>query len=343
MILILDNYLSLKKDIIMPIKDKTDNPKYKKHVLGRAIEIASRISSEGNPKHAIKQYLLNTPLRDVVKDATYALTGIGIPSTSGYNGLTLNFRELEDKAKTKGLSPKGFIKDYIASSDKIKPDIIDAITKNEKINPVIGKQVDASNGDYGIETNYIKRNFPAQKVQFIETEPYGIKIPDQNGIESLGSPDGNWNKSNFAISIPSAGINTAGYTPELGVRNDSLFVRGYDVFDFVQEGDSQQGYQNKYLGKDKLNRSLSNIVSKNTYPVVIRTPWVHHSDAGKTLYNNPYSSEPLGLIKKYPQYKKYGGQIDKMMKKNPKELLELIKERINQNKQIEQSPISSQS
>lgn len=314
----------------MPDKNKKD--KYVSKVKQRAIDIFSRISHEGNPHNALKEYVLFTPKDAMVRDAIYTITGIGGPSTSKYNGLMVNGRDLEEKAESSGVSPKGFIRDYLAEINNIKPDIVDAISTGKKVNPSIGKQVDVSNRDYGIETDYINRNFPNETVQFIETEPYGINVPNQNGIQSLGKASGDWEFGQFATSVPFTGINNAGFVPELGVRNDSLFVRGYDVFDFIQEEDSKQGYQKKYLDEKKLNNALIKQMSDNTHPLVIRTPWVHHSDADRVLWNNPYANGAQKLWHQYPQYKKNGGLIEKYKKDKPDIILSIIN-KIRQSKQ----------
>jgi hypothetical protein len=164
--------------------------------------------------------------------------------------------------------------------EAIRPDIIDAIVYGKEVNPVIGVQVDSPEGDYGIETDYIRRTFPDRKVQYIETEP-PVRLVNQDGIESGGIVPASFSGS-FKTSIPDLVINNQGFVGEYGTRNDSTFVRGFDVYDFASSPDGGSGYKSKWgytpSGTENSSNALIDIVNANTNPLVIRTPWVPIGD-----------------------------------------------------------------
>jgi len=166
---------------------KEQNPSNKKTsrqrpMLQRSIEIGMRASSGiPTPKEVVSNYIQEAATRGftpIPKDILYVTTGLGQPSIQTYNGLYVNGADLIDKADSLGVaydSPE--IEALVKESDK-KPDLIDGLLYGKKIHPAIGKQIDPSKESYGLEQNYIDTNFPGQKPQYIETEPYGINIPN---------------------------------------------------------------------------------------------------------------------------------------------------------------------
>lgn len=306
------------KNYVMPVKDKEKKVVYHegtdkllkdvkellKLPLRRGMEIFSRASPGGTPRDAAYEYF-HTPfvLPNLWNDTGYVFTGVGKSSQQNYNGLFGRHRE-----------------------DKIKPDMIDATIYGKEVNPVIGRQLDNSSGDYGIYTEYMKDNHPGVKAQYIETEPHGVNIPNQDNIRSLGNYNGDLEKGEFRISLENTAINNAGIMAELGERNDSLFVRGWDVWDFEQPGDSKQGYIQKYNdGAKGVTRKLLDIYAKNAHPTVIRTPWVHHFDAADVLWNNIAEPQALKLWQQYPNYHKYGSFLNKHKNIDRKKMLNIVK------------------
>lgn len=70
---------------------------------------------------------------------------------------------------------------------------------------------------------------------------------------------------------------------------------------------------------------MLDIVNDNTTPIVIRTPWVYHPDAGAVLKDNKHDSIGRDLwLQQYPRLKEDGGNLDRIKKTNPATVKSLI-------------------
>lgn len=234
----------------------------------RAIELAMRTTHNPTPSHALANYYEvlrnNKSLKDkIIKDnINYILFN--------KKGLILN--------KNDGLYHISETNLPITNYEKIDNDIIDAVSKGYKLNESIAKQVNEQN--YGIEDSYIKRNFPNRKIQYVETNPSGVNYNQDNIVHrSIGPGSGS-----FKTSIPGVHIDNGGITIEYGTRNDSTFVRGWDVYDFASPKNDKTGFKQKWINSENENNTSNKLVDAldNTiYPLVIRTPWVYEKDADK--------------------------------------------------------------
>ena len=81
---------------------------------------------------------------------------------------------------------------------------------------------------------------------------------------------------------PDIRIDNAGYSLEHGTRNDSTFVRAWDIYDFKQDG-SKNGYNSKWLYGNNRESDLVNKMDKLIHPLFIRTPWVYYKDVDKIV------------------------------------------------------------
>ena len=226
----------------------------------RALNVALHVIPAPNPTTVVSSYL-NSGKSNIKKDIRYISSGIGKPSVDDYSGLFARNKEVP------------------------KPDIIDAITLNKKVNPKIG--VPVKDDDYGILSNYKNRVYPNINPQFIETVPPGAR--SQKGIKSLGVVPVGLDGS-FITSDPDIRIDNAGYSLEHGTRNDSTFVRAWDIYDFKSNG-NKNGYNSKWLYGDNKAQDLINKMDKLIHPLFIRTPWVYYKDTDKIVEGGIYLDE----------------------------------------------------
>ena len=235
----------------------------------RAIELAMRTTHNPTPADALYSYydflqnnksLKNKIIKDNINYILFNKSG----------GVALN--------KNDGLYHNSEINLPIRSYDKIDNDIIDAVSKGYKLNESIAKQVNEQN--YGIEDSYIKRNFPNRKIQYVETNPPGVNYNQDNIVHrSIGPGAGS-----FRTSIPGVHIDNGGITVEYGTRNDSTFVRGWDVYDFASPKNDKSGFKqrwSRFKDENGTPNKLIDELNKTIHPLVIRTPWVYEKDADK--------------------------------------------------------------
>lgn len=220
----------------------------------RALNVAMRVIPTYNPKSALSSYFHSSNRSGITNDLKYVALGIGKPSIQHYTGLDLH------------------------KNEPPKPDIIDAVVFNKQVNSEIG--VPVVDNDYGILTNYKSRLYPNETPQFIETRPNGTK--SQEGIKSLGVVPITLNGS-FKTSNPNIEIDNAGYSLEHGTRNDSTFVRGWDVYDFKSADNDKSGFNKKWLNGNKEETDIVNKLSNLIHPLFIRTPWVYYKDVDKII------------------------------------------------------------
>ena len=206
-----------------------------------------------------------------VNDVNYIIFGRGEPSLNVNDGL---YHEVPTNGKYVLRNP----------DTKMKNDVIDAVVYGKPLNPSIGTQV--TDGDFGILQGYKDRVYPDRNIQFVQTNPPGIST-SQEGIESMGviHPSAkNYFNSTFKTSDPHIDIDNAGYSMEYGNRNDSTFVRAWDIYDFASPADDSAGYKSRWGidSYDSQGKAVDAIQSMIT-PLFIRTPWVYYKDAGKIV------------------------------------------------------------
>ena len=232
-----------------------------KKMKERAIEVAMRTTHNATPDYALENYYRNLKNNKnfLKNDIDYIIFNKNKPSININDGLY-------------HLDENGFVE---SSSDKIKDDIIDAVSKGTKLNENIATQVNEEN--YGIEDSYIKRNYPNRKIQYVETNPPGVNY-NQKGIKSTRIEGGS---GSFRTSMPNLVIDNAGIVLEYGTRNDSTFVRGWDVYDFASNENDENSFNKRWGNNSETSNKLMNALNDNIYPLVIRTPWVYEKDIDK--------------------------------------------------------------
>lgn len=239
----------------------------------RAIEVAMRATHNPTPYNALENYLLSAKNKKAnpLDDVKYIITGLGSPSLNINDGL---YHEVLTNDK------------YVLRSPdvKTKNDVIDAVVYGKPLNPNIGTRV--TDGDFGILRSYKDRVYPDRNIQFVQTNPPGIST-SQEGIESMGviHPSAkNYFNSTFKTSDPHIDIDNAGYSMEYGNRNDSTFVRAWDIYDFASPADDSVGYKSRWGIDlyDSQGEAVDAIQSMIT-PLFIRTPWVYYKDASKIV------------------------------------------------------------
>lgn len=239
----------------------------------RAIEVAMRTTSEPTPRAVLTAYSnhLHNNKNALKNDINYILFNKSKPSLNAYNGLY----------------------SYNKDSTTINNDIIDAVSKGKKLDESIAKQINEKN--YGIEDYYIRKNYPNRKIQYVQTNPPNINYNQNNIISnSIGPGHGA-----FKTSIPEAYIDNGGIVIEYGTRNDSTFVRGWDVYDFASPKNDKTGYKEKWIrynNSDTTNKLIDKL-DDTIYPLVIRTPWVYEKDADKIFkFGGIINNKKLGGI-----------------------------------------------
>ena len=263
-----------KEDILKIYKDKTpDNlndllTKFRTLPIeqqNRLLESVLKFDSGANPKYTIldgvKQMIFHPIKRNKTLD--YIITGQGEPKLfsshriNPYNGL--------------------FGNDYKALGKVSKPienGFIDAMIYGKEMNTNIGKVSDPL--DFGIEHDYIKQNYPSKKVQYITTEPKILE--NQENIKPTiyyGA------KGSFKTKMPGITINNQGIILEEGVRNDSTFVRGLDVYDF-----KAKDYVKNWLNDDVRFLPTIQHIDNVTTPVAVKTPWVYKDNINDIIGNH---------------------------------------------------------
>ena len=220
----------------------------------RALESIMKFSSAANPK-IVKDWFVEEvkkhPLK-AIKALNYVITGEGQPVLF----------EPNRKYAYNGLFGGDY---YYDQQPPIDNGIIDAMLYNREINTNIGVQADKQ--DYGPEVDYINRVYPDKNIQYIETKP-GIDL-NQEGIQPTiyyGA------EGSFRTSLPKRVINNAGIIIQEGIRNDSTFVRGLDVYDFKPDD-----YISKWVDDSSMLPIIKQI-DEDTNPVAIKTPWVYKDD-----------------------------------------------------------------
>lgn len=217
----------------------------------RALESIMKFSSAADPK-IVKDWFIEEakkhPLK-AIKALNYVITGEGQPVLF----------EPNRKYAYNGLFGGDY---YFDKQTPIDNGILDAMLYNKEINSNIGVQADKQ--DYGPEVDYINRVYPDKNIQYIETRP-GINL-DQEGIQPTiyyGA------QGSFKTSLPKRVINNQGIIIQEGVRNDSTFVRGLDVYDFKPDE-----YMTKWV-RDSSMFPVIKQIDEDTNPVAIKTPWVY--------------------------------------------------------------------
>ena len=220
----------------------------------RVLESIMKFSSAADPK-IVKDWFIEEakkhPLK-AIKALNYVITGEGQPVLF----------EPNRKYAYNGLFGGDY---YFDKQPPIDNGIIDAMLYNREINSNIGAQ--ANKQDYGPEVDYINRVYPDKNIQYIETKP-GIDL-NQEGIQPTiyyGA------EGSFRTSLPNRVINNAGIIIQEGVRNDSTFVRGLDVYDFKPDE-----YMTKWVSDPSMFHVIKQI-DEDTNPVAIKTPWVYKDD-----------------------------------------------------------------
>lgn len=220
----------------------------------RVLESIMKFSSAADPK-IVKDWFIEEakkhPLK-AIKALNYVITGEGQPVLF----------EPNRKYAYNGLFGGDY---YFDKQPPIDNGIIDAMLYNREINSNIGVQ--ANKQDYGPEVDYINRVYPDKNIQYIETKP-GIDL-NQEGIQPTiyyGA------EGSFRTSLPNRVINNAGIIIQEGVRNDSTFVRGLDVYDFKPDE-----YMTKWVSDPSMFHVIKQI-DEDTNPVAIKTPWVYKDD-----------------------------------------------------------------
>lgn len=252
----------------------------------RAIEVGMRVDAAGSPYQTMLSYAGENAKEKLGNDIKYIVTGRGTPSSTYFTGLYNNGDQ----------------------EIPIKSDVVSSVVYGTPIDSRLGKPVASNPGDYGILSDYVSRNYPGRDVQYVETEPYGVDLPSQEGIQSMGiypvTASGD-----FITSIPKVTLDTAGFSVEYGKRNDSTFVRGFDSWDFASPAGDRSGYTDRWvapsyhrsnLGYDANSngKELVDIVDKTITPLVVKTPWIpidRFSDIVGNLYVTDKDGNPLSF------------------------------------------------
>lgn len=261
----------------------------------RALESVMKFSSAADPK-IVKDWLVEEakkhPLK-ALKALDYVITGEGQPilfepnRKHAYNGL--------------------FGGDYYFDKQApIDNGIVDAMLYNKEINSNIGVQ--SNKEDFGPEIDYINRVYPNKNVQYIETKP-GTNL-NQEGIQPTiyyGA------QGSFKTSLPKRVINNQGIIIQEGVRNDSTFVRGLDVYDFKPDD-----YATKWVNDSSMFPIIKQI-DEDTNPVAIKTPWVYKDDINDIISSrtglNGFEFNTIDSDKSvYKTQKAFGGKLNKFEK-----------------------------
>lgn len=258
----------------------------------RALESIMKFSSAANPK-IVKDWFIEEakkhPLK-AIKALNYVITGEGQPVLF----------EPNRKYAYNGLFGGDY---YFDKQTPIDNGIVDAMLYNREINSDIGVQGDKQ--DYGPEIDYINRVYPDKNVQYIETRP-GIAL-DQEGIQPTiyyGA------QGSFKTSLPKRVINNQGIIIQEGVRNDSTFVRGLDVYDFKPDE-----YVGKWVGDSSMLPIIKQI-DEDTNPVAIKTPWVYKDNINDIISSrtglNGFEFNTIDSDKSiYKTQKALGGKLNK--------------------------------
>lgn len=232
-------------DIIQLYKSLSDDQRK------RALESIMKFSSAADPK-IVKDWFIEEakkhPLK-AIKALDYVITG---------NGQPVLF-EPNRKYAYNGLFGGDY---YFDKQTPIDNGIVDAMLYNREINSDIGVQ--SNKEDFGPEIDYINRVYPNKNVQYIETRP-GTNL-NQEGIQPTiyyGA------QGSFKTSLPKRVINNQGIIIQEGIRNDSTFVRGLDVYDFKPDE-----YTTKWVSDSSMFPIIKQI-DEDTNPVAIKTPWVY--------------------------------------------------------------------
>lgn len=264
----------------------------------RALESVMKFSSAANPK-IVKDWFIERakkhPLK-AIKALDYVITG---------NGQPVLF-EPNRKYAYNGLFGGDY---YFDKQTPIDNGIVDAMLYNREINPDIGVQADKQ--DYGPEVDYINRVYPNKNVQYIETRP-GTNL-NQEGIQSTiyyGA------QGSFKTSLPKRVINNQGIIIQEGIRNDSTFVRGLDVYDFKPDE-----YTTKWVSDSSMFPIIKQI-DEDTNPVAIKTPWVYKDNINDIISSrtglNGFEFNTIDSDKSvYKTQKALGGKLNKFVTGGP--------------------------
>lgn len=268
----------------------------------RALESIMKFSSAADPK-LVKDWFIEEakkhPLK-AIKALNYVITGEGQPALF----------EPNRKYAYNGLFGGDY---YFDKQPPVDNGIVDAMLYNKEVNPNIGVQADEQ--DYGPEIDYINRVYPDKNIQYIETRPR-IDL-NQEGIKPTVYYGA---QGSFKTSLPKRVINNQGIIIQEGVRNDSTFVRGLDVYDFKPD---------EYMAKWVSDSSMFPIIKQideDTNPIAIKTPWVYKDNINDIISSrtglNGFEFSTIDSNKSvYKTQKSLGGKINKFKTGGPTEPL----------------------
>lgn len=264
----------------------------------RTLESIMKFSSAADPK-IVKDWFIEEakkhPLK-AIKALDYVITG---------NGQPVLF-EPNRKYAYNGLFGGDY---YFDKQTPIDNGIVDAMLYNREINSAIGVQ--SNKEDFGPEIDYINRVYPNKNVQYIETRP-GTNL-NQEGIQPTiyyGA------QGSFKTSLPKRVINNQGIIIQEGIRNDSTFVRGLDVYDFKPDE-----YISKWVGDSSMLPVIKQI-DEDTNPVAVKTPWVYKDDINDIISSrtglNDFEFNTIDSNKSvYKTQKAFGGKLNKFSTGGP--------------------------
>lgn len=258
----------------------------------RALESVMKFSSAADPK-IVKDWFMEEakkrPLK-AIRALDYVITGDGQPVLF----------EPNRKYAYNGLFGGDY---YFDKQTPIDNGIVDAMLYNREINPDIGVQADKQ--DYGPEVDYINRVYPNKNVQYIETRP-GTNLNQENIQSTIyyGA------QGSFKTSLPKRVINNQGIIIQEGIRNDSTFVRGLDVYDFKPDE-----YTTKWVSDSSMFPIIKQI-DEDTNPVAIKTPWVYKDNINDIISSrtglNGFEFNTIDSDKSvYKTQKALGGKLNK--------------------------------
>lgn len=272
--------------------------KYPQNVGRRAVETAMRTTPLANPLPEISNNF-HTMLQGnhggktrLFHIGNYILTGKKIGPKGYYNSFA-PFVPISDPITVKVslrdrirsfTQPNGISYAYGGYTTQIGKvpfhpggnDIIDAFLYNKTIDPKFGvKKVEP---DYGIHTNYVRKQYPNKRVQVYEVQN-NTSIPEQDVIPGAWESSNKFS-SNFGTTYDNV-LNAAGHLKQNGIYNGQKVVRHQDIWKFNPAEYKQKWfhgmsyYNNQPLWKKKLLDMGLRYVDNIGTPVITRTKWVY--------------------------------------------------------------------
>lgn len=238
-------------------------PLLPKKMRQRAVEAGMRISKNASPEANLGNVMVHATPEQIQRVASYVVTGKSKdknsrtiplrPSTNAYTGMWIEGKDKET-----------------FDPNQYSADLIDAVVYNKPVDETIGRQL----------TQEERKDLPFKSVtQYIQTEPQQSETytpTSQEGITSIKMNNGQKYSGGHGEFMTRSGypIDNAGISLEYGTRNDSVFVRGHDTWDFGQS------YSKDYKGDRRQNNNLIQKVNDElTGSVGMVTPWVYAGDA----------------------------------------------------------------